>query len=199
MRTDHVTLGPGSWFARGIVVTLFLLSGAALAPRAAKADITYTWVDDLGQGFTGSMAVLGTAQAAGQIKLTDVTSFAFTTPIDTTVPNELFPQDFPLSISTTTAAPTGTTTMIESSTHTSDRLSVAFDTNWNILSGEKIVAINAFGITEDSDLGHWSITAHTTTSVPEPSTAVVAVIGAVAFIAYGWSRHRREQRRQAAA
>ena len=35
--------------------------------------------------------------------------------------------------------------------------------------------------------------------VPEPSTAIVAAIGAVAFIAYGWSRHRREQRRQAAA
>jgi hypothetical protein len=35
-------------------------------------------------------------------------------------------------------------------------------------------------------------------SVPEPSTALVAVFGAVAFIAYGWSRHHREQRRQAA-
>jgi hypothetical protein len=37
------------------------------------------------------------------------------------------------------------------------------------------------------------------TVVPEPSTAVVAVFGAVAFLAYGWSRHRREQWRQAAA
>jgi hypothetical protein len=36
-------------------------------------------------------------------------------------------------------------------------------------------------------------------AVPEPSTAVVSMFGAVAFIAYGWSRHRREQRRQAAA
>jgi hypothetical protein len=36
-------------------------------------------------------------------------------------------------------------------------------------------------------------------SAPEPSSAVVAVVGSVAFIAYGWSRHRREQRRQAAA
>jgi hypothetical protein len=38
-----------------------------------------------------------------------------------------------------------------------------------------------------------------TTVVPEPSTAIVAAFGAVAFLAYGWSRHRREQRRQAAA
>jgi uncharacterized protein DUF4082/PEP-CTERM motif-containing protein len=36
-------------------------------------------------------------------------------------------------------------------------------------------------------------------AVPEPSTAVVAVLGAVAFLAYGWSRNRRHQRRQAAA
>jgi hypothetical protein len=35
--------------------------------------------------------------------------------------------------------------------------------------------------------------------VPEPSTALVAVFGAVAFLAYGWSRHRLAQRRQAAA
>jgi hypothetical protein len=36
-------------------------------------------------------------------------------------------------------------------------------------------------------------------AVPEASTATVAVFGAVACLAYGWSRHRREQRRQAAA
>jgi hypothetical protein len=37
-----------------------------------------------------------------------------------------------------------------------------------------------------------------TTAVPEPSTAVVAAFGAVALLPYSWSRHRREQRRQAA-
>jgi hypothetical protein len=40
----------------------------------------------------------------------------------------------------------------------------------------------------------------TVSSVPEPSSAVLASIGAVvAFLALGWCRHRREQRRQAAA
>jgi hypothetical protein len=37
------------------------------------------------------------------------------------------------------------------------------------------------------------------TVVPEPSTAIVSALGAVAFLAYGWSRHRRAQQRQAAA
>ena len=35
--------------------------------------------------------------------------------------------------------------------------------------------------------------------VPEPSTSIVAVFGGAAFLAYGWSRRRRELRRQAAA
>jgi hypothetical protein len=38
-----------------------------------------------------------------------------------------------------------------------------------------------------------------TTAVPEPSTHILAVFGAVAFLAYGWSRHRRAQRRSEAA
>ena len=37
----------------------------------------------------------------------------------------------------------------------------------------------------------------TAAAVPEPSTAVLAVFGALSVIAYGWSRHRREQPRQA--
>ena len=46
----------------------------------------------------------------------------------------------------------------------------------------------------------YSVTlAPSVSSVPEPSTAIVAALGAVAFIACGWSRHRRDQRRQAAA
>src|SRR5262249_32172387 len=44
----------------------------------------------------------------------------------------------------------------------------------------------------------WVI-ASTAATVPEPSTAVVAVLGAVTFLACGWSRHHRAQRRQAAA
>jgi hypothetical protein len=42
-------------------------------------------------------------------------------------------------------------------------------------------------------------TTTTVTAVPEPSTAVAAVFGAVSCLAYGRSRHRRAQRRQSAA
>jgi hypothetical protein len=36
-------------------------------------------------------------------------------------------------------------------------------------------------------------------AVPEPSTAILAVSGAVAFVTYGWTRRRRHQRRQVSA
>jgi hypothetical protein len=38
-----------------------------------------------------------------------------------------------------------------------------------------------------------------TTAVPEPSSAIIAVFDAVGVIAYGWSRHRCQQRRRADA
>ncbi len=104
MRTDQISLRPrtspfapsphrghrpaGTWFAKGIVVTLFLLSGAVFAPRAAKADITYTWHEDDGQSITGSMTVKSAVQAAGQIQISDVTSFNFNFDI---VPEGSFP------------------------------------------------------------------------------------------------------------
>jgi hypothetical protein len=43
----------------------------------------------------------------------------------------------------------------------------------------------------------FSLTPASTTAVPEPSNAIVAVCGAVAFIAHGWFR-RRDKRRQVA-
>jgi hypothetical protein len=43
------------------------------------------------------------------------------------------------------------------------------------------------------------IASRLTLAVPEPSSAMLAAIGAVGFIACGRSRHRRDQRRQATA
>jgi hypothetical protein len=41
------------------------------------------------------------------------------------------------------------------------------------------------------------VTAAVTSAAPEPSTAVLAVLGGAAFVAYGSSRHRRAHWRQA--
>jgi len=69
--------------------------------------------------------------------------------------------------------------------------------------------ISSLGLTPGTYTWTWGTGAHAdsltvqigpaTTAVPEPSTAIVAVLGAVAFITYGWSRRRRQQRRQVSA
>jgi hypothetical protein len=50
-----------------------------------------------------------------------------------------------------------------------------------------------------SVVSEFQLTPVTPASVPEPSTAIVAVFGAAALVTYGWSRRRREERRQGAA
>jgi PEP-CTERM motif len=83
------------------------------------------------------------------------------------------------------------------------------------VSGTHLIGIDTYANQTFSSLGltpgtytwTWGTGAHadslalqvgTAAAVPEPSTAILSLFG-VAFVAYGWSRHRREQRRQAAA
>lgn len=53
--------------------------------------------------------------------------------------------------------------------------------------------------TSDTSMSANFLLTGTAVAVPEPSTAVIAALGTVAFLAYGWSCHRREQRRPGAA
>jgi hypothetical protein len=64
-------------------------------------------------------------------------------------------------------------------------------------------SLSSLGLTPGTYTWNWGTGAHadsftlqieTAAAVPEPSTAINAVFGAVAFIAYAWSRHRRDQR-----
>ena len=67
------------------------------------------------------------------------------------------------------------------------------DSNWvETEAGGNDGALAFFGISETL------VVPGAMTAVPEPSTALVAMFGAVSFLAYGWSR-RREPRRRVAA
>ncbi len=218
MRTDHVSLGSyhlhrapfrghrptGACFARTFFVTLFLMSGSAMVPSASKAGIIYTWHEDDGQSITGSMAVKSTVQAAGEITFADVTSFTFTFNVsqvnESFQTNELEALYFPLPISTTDASPlgfiNGVTIGAQSGT-TGDNFYVAFSVFWDTNSGELWqdynITTQALVVT---GYGHWTITGATTPSaVPEPSAAIMGVIGTVGGIAIVLGGKRRSERR----
>jgi hypothetical protein len=70
--------------------------------------------------------------------------------------------------------------------------------SFNLMTGQQTL-IGSFASTITSGNGISGLATYAATAVPEPSTAVLASIGAVGCLAYGWSRHRRDKRRQAAA
>jgi hypothetical protein len=75
----------------------------------------------------------------------------------------------------------------------------AFEIIGTSFSANKLeIVTNTPFATEYRALGILRISPESAT-VPEPSTAIVAVFGAIAFVTYGWSRHRRHQRRQVSA
>jgi hypothetical protein len=125
----------------------------------------------------------------------DVTSFLFHTSQVSYAIGGLDSGSFPIPISTTGAAPyVNNHKYIYIKTY-EESLDIEFNANWNQAFGQIWVEISGDHGTEGA--GHWSITG-ATTAVPEPSTAVVAVFGAVSGIAYGFGRKRRAQRRQGA-
>jgi hypothetical protein len=187
------------------VLTLFLLTCAAVVPRSAQAGITYSWNDDEAMFVTGSFVVSSSTQAAGEIQSSNVISFTFTINGETftshiTNPTADDTTHYPLSISTVDASPTVMQEITATLTSNSDTLEIDFNLRWNRTFEESAALSDAAGNTIVSDGGHWTISeVSSPPSVPEPSTAILAVCGAVAFIAYGWSRRRRDQRRLAAA
>jgi hypothetical protein len=195
-----------------LLILALLVSGGP-----AKADITYTWQNDLGYSLSGAMTVQNAAQTAGAITPADITSFTFD------IPAGYFPQAVPaltfsavsslyspfnpnLPISTLTAAPTNISSYFTAYTSAyspisgqvdSFELLVTLDTNWASTRQE---SWDVFDLTQGYEpvlgLGHWTIAGASVPSVPEPSTAVISVFGALSGIAYGVVRKRREQRRE---
>ena len=229
MRTDHDHLGPGSlhsepspfrghrptgaWYARTIIVTLFLLSGAAIAPSATKADITYTLenytADQSGHTVTGTITTDG---VTGTITDADIESWTVT--IDTTTFSSTMTgasvQLFGTHVqASTTAITLAAGTNISPNASLELRVITLALADIILYNRPFSEAPNYAGVVNSATL--WNTTnpsmggtdpwviATAATAVPEPSTAIAAGFGAVAFLAYGWYRHRREQRRQGAA
>jgi len=174
----------------------------AFATHNAKADVTYTWTTDTYDvaSVTATFTLASEALTNPSTPVsTDFTSInvSILPPLTEVFPYFYSSHNLGFASDGTPVGPVGNNILFVntiSSTSVLDDLYFNLDTNWNVKGGE------TFGsdTIRIGGTGHWSI-APATQAVPEPSTAVVAVVGAVAFIAYGWSRHRRDQRRQGAA
>jgi len=226
MSTAHVTLSPrhtpftgwtrrgypqpGAWFARRIVGTLILLSGTAIAPSAAKADmITYNLSTPTltGGSISGTITTGGETGplSSGDISSWDITvnisspSSSFTlTPTDSSI-LEISQVSATLSqlMITQASTPAG---LVISEPSNGPFVNWTFPSTPPTTEGGYAAGLNGTAAVSASITSPYTIgTAQTSSAVPEPSTAIGAVFGAVAFIAYGWSRHRREQRQQGAA
>jgi len=187
---------------RSTAIPLLILAGISQTPTGVgAASITYDVVNypTLQNGYT----VTGTITTNGAIGLTlpatDITSWAITITKGTTRIAEFDPTNttnltnaFGASLSAITL---GIGEEFINFTQTVAPLaSVRWVNEGTIIS---YVASTSEGQLWDSNLPSPSPVA---AAVPEPPSAVLASIGAVAaFLAYGWSRHRRAKRRQAAA
>jgi hypothetical protein len=199
------------------------LSVAFLATSSAKADITYTIqpypADQGGHAVSGSITTDG---HIGTLTSADIKSWSVT--IDTTSFSNTTP-NAEIDLAGSNLNATGTTITLSAGTGSTDPGDLATLWLWAVPDGTSATLDRLIyernsndpsfyeGITQgnfqwssaNAAMGGtdpWVIASTATavaTAVPEPSTAIVAVFGAVAFLAYGWSRHRREQRRTAAA
>jgi hypothetical protein len=186
----------------GIIITILQSGSDVVATGSGSIDLTGLTLEGplpVSTGVSGSEAIAAVGPAS---------------PPPGVVPNVTFylgatgPTSFGTGTYTTPTSATGVAFGVEGAT-TEIGVPIGYISGTTIsgtstFSGE---TIGMLGLTPGTYTYTWDGggTDHTlqvqigTAAVPEPSTAILAAFGAVAVLAYGLSRHRREQRRQATA
>jgi hypothetical protein len=187
--------------ARSIAIPLLILAATSLTPReVGAASITYDVVNfpDLQNGYTVT-GTITTNGATGTIPPSDITSWDITitqgnNTIEEFTTTNTTAAGFFFATPTSIAIPFDFGGMVFQNANETNRIGWLNDVH----------SLSSYSATVNSTVLWASLREDSigviATAVPEPSSAVLASIGAVAvFFAYGWSRHRRAQRRQAAA
>jgi hypothetical protein len=176
---------------RSILLILPLLV-LAIAPGPSRAgNIVYTWHETDGQSVSGSLSVSDTALTTLVIDSTDVVSTSFSTPHFSS--NSLSPFS-PITIGSSGIPTAGgefdesTNTLLvpfSSGTFTPPSSPPSGESTWQ-------VAIDLAHIYHG--VGYWTVSG--ASAVPEPSSGLLAAIGALSGIAYARFGKRRAQRRR---
>ena len=180
---------------RTAAVALLLLMGMSLSPGKAKADLTYTFVSP---AYTATITTDGNTGplSTGDIKQWVLESNGLTatgTGALIAIGVSATPTSLELDLTNTSSQlelgnPSGLANW------TSDSIPPTFSLFQNgVINGTQSQAGWSFQTGESS-----STAIIGTTAAPEPSTAVVAMIGTVGGLAYALVRERRSVRRQGA-
>lgn len=191
--------------------TVIVLAGSVLSPHPALAgSVTFTWHEDDGTKVQGAL-VANEIPANGQIPLSAVSSFSFTVTIPKTAEmaklvynfnkSSLTGVGFPLSVDPQTGNPTGappsppttfgwTLGMTVPNVKGVGPAGLDLDKNYSETKGEDwAIPSGDAARTIWIGTGHWTVAA----SVPEPSSAVLAAIGAVAVLTFALLHKRRAE------
>jgi len=211
MRTQHgFSATMGKW-PRAIGLAVAMLGLVIGAPARGDLLVDFSYTGSNGNGIldaygTGSFSFAGNLTT---VNLSDLSSFDLSLQLvdKATSPPAQGTYTYGLSDLTSFAATVGSGPTLTSLSLATEFVSVTNETGPGHLSDESF-NITSLGTgdagtanpIESATAGTVTISSISqTTAVPEPSTAVVAAFSAVALLAYGWSRDRRELRRQAAA
>jgi hypothetical protein len=197
-----MTRSGAAFLALRIFVTLLMLTGIAIAPRAARADRVYDIVNypSLQSGDTVSGTITTDGVTGTDLPVTNFFGPSHIIDWNVTLSDSNGPivsftrsdSDF----SGTTFSATPTELIINPADYDSLSFQILLGINPNFVSfgwyGEGSFVDYSYG----TFFGPYWATGVSgpfivATAVPEPSTGLLAGIGAVALVVSGWSRHRR--------
>jgi hypothetical protein len=193
--------------ARSTAISFLILAGMALIPtEISAASITYGIVNypTLQNGYTVTGTITTNGATGTALPGTDITSWDITISLGSTTVATLTPSDstnFTIGFDATPTTITAATFPFDDIIFRNEATITGIE--WNIITSPSTTQYN--GVVNETFIWNTPLPTPdspiaTVATVPEPSSAVLASIGAVAaFLAYGRSRHRRAQRRQAAA
>jgi hypothetical protein len=196
-----------------LTLTMILLTGAAIAPRSAHAgDITYSLAnytsDQAGHSVSGSITTDG---VIGTLTDSDILSWTVTIDSTTFTSNDAGAAIDQSGILTATPTsldlpmvPTGSGNGNDLQLFTQPGATPLDLINWAQLDSDRspsgytgVISATPLWATDNPVLNGtepWVIASISTAAVPEPSSAVLAVIGAVTIVGYGASRRGGERR-----
>jgi len=183
---------------RKLLLSVALIVVFAVAPRQLRAgNLVYTWHEGDGQVVNASLTVASGAQQAGAIQFDNVLNFSFSIPslgvsfLTSDLQDTIL---FPIPIDTSTAIPTepiGPSLLANTPGAAADLILEFDEQSFSPphFVGAWVLSSASVGGASGAGYGDWTVS-----SLPEPSSLLLAVMAGVCGIAFGAARKHRATR-----